>query len=71
MQKYTFSIGLFGACFDQGQPHAGVGDAPDLIRQGQTLIYQFQFYSIDKKIMQCNRKIIGYSNRSEQLFYIL
>ena len=42
MQKYTFSIGVFGACFDQGQPHAGVGDAPDLIRQGQTLIYSFK-----------------------------
>jgi len=31
------SIGVFGACFDQGQPHAGVGDAPDLIRQAGLL----------------------------------
>lgn len=26
-------IGLYGACFDQGQPHEGVGEAPTIIRQ--------------------------------------
>jgi len=30
-------IGLFGACFDQGQPHQGVGEAPTLIRQAGLL----------------------------------
>ena len=49
MSKYTFSIGVFGACFDQGQPHAGVGDAPDLIRQGQTWTYLFQFQCLSQK----------------------
>lgn len=26
-------VGVWGACFDQGQPHRGVGDAPSLMRK--------------------------------------
>ncbi|XP_023329870.1 arginase-2, mitochondrial isoform X2 [Eurytemora carolleeae] len=32
--KSTYSrVGILGACFDQGQPHQGVGEAPNLIRE--------------------------------------
>ena len=32
--RHISSVGVWGACFDQGQPHVGTGDAPGLLRSG-------------------------------------
>jgi len=36
-QEHARPIGVWGACFDQGQPHAGAGEAPQLMREAGLL----------------------------------
>lgn len=42
------SVGIWGACFDQGQPHSGLGSAPQLIR-GHGLVKRLEGMGWDVK----------------------
>ena len=37
MTPCLIRVGVWGACFDQGQPHTGAGEGPRLLRQAGLL----------------------------------